>query len=68
MSGRLVGMAAEGFGTGIALSLANVSMAALLGLLSGIPAFLPNSSIISGVLIILVGFSAGWRSPIRSWE
>jgi len=60
MFGRLIGMGVEGFGTGIALSIAGVPMAALLGLLTGILAFLPNiGSIISGVLIILVGFSAG---------
>ncbi|KRB82515.1 permease [Sphingomonas sp. Root710] len=60
MFGRLIGMAVEGFGTGIALSLAGVPMAALLGLLTGLLAFLPNiGSIISGILIILVGFSAG---------
>jgi predicted PurR-regulated permease PerM len=65
MFGRLVGMTVEGFGTGIALSLAGVPMAALLGLLTGILAFLPNiGSIISGVLIILVGFSAGFETGI----
>ena len=65
MFGRLIGMAVEGFGTGIALSLAGVPMAALLGLLTGLLAFLPNiGSIISGVLIILVGFSAGFDTGI----
>ena len=60
MAGRLVGMAVEGFGTWILLALGGVPMAALLGLLTGILAFLPNiGAIISGVLIILVGFSAG---------
>ena len=60
MFGRLIGMAVEGFGTGIPLSLARVTMAALLGMLTRQLAFLPNiGSIISGVLIILVGFSAG---------
>ena len=60
MAGRLVGMAVEGFGTWILLSIGGVPMAALLGLLTGILAFLPNiGAIISGVLIILVGFSAG---------
>ena len=35
-------------------------MAALLGVLTGILAFLPNiGAIVSGVLIVLVGFSAG---------
>ncbi len=65
MFGRLIGMAVEGFGTGIALSLVGVPMAALLGLLTGILAFLPNiGSIISGILIILVGFSAGFETGI----
>lgn len=60
MAGRLVGMAVEGFGTWILLSLGGVPMAALLGILTGLLAFLPNiGAIVSGVLIILVGFSAG---------
>lgn len=60
MAGRLVGMAVEGFGTWILLSLGNVPMAALLGILTGLLAFLPNiGAIVSGALIILVGFSAG---------
>ena len=60
MAGRLLGMAVEGVGTWILLALGGVPMAALLGLLTGILAFLPNiGAIISGVLIVLVGFSAG---------
>ena len=60
MAGRLLGMAVEGFGTWILLSIGGVPMAALLGILTGLFAFLPNiGSIISGVLIILVGFSGG---------
>jgi predicted PurR-regulated permease PerM len=60
MAGRLLGMAVEGFGTWILLSLGGVPMAALLGVLTGLLAFLPNiGAIVSGVLIILVGFSAG---------
>ena len=60
MAGRLVGMAVEGFGTWILLSLGGVPMAALLGILTGLLAFLPNiGAIVSGALIILVGFSAG---------
>ena len=60
MAGRLLGMAVEGFGTWILLSLGNVPMAALLGVLTGLLAFLPNiGAIVSGALIILVGFSAG---------
>lgn len=60
MAGRLVGMAVEGVGTWLLLSLGGVPMAALLGVLTGLLAFLPNiGSIISGVLTVLVGFSAG---------
>lgn len=60
MAGRLIGMAVEGFGTWLLLLAGGVPMATLLGVLTGILAFLPNiGSIISGVLIILVGFSAG---------
>jgi predicted PurR-regulated permease PerM len=65
MAGRLLGMAVEGVGVGVALSIVGVPMAALLGVLTGILAFLPNiGSIISGVLIILVGFSAGFETGI----
>jgi len=59
MAGRLVGMAVEGLFVAIALSLVGVPMAPLLGVLTGLLAFLPNiGSIVSGVLIVLVGFSA----------
>jgi predicted PurR-regulated permease PerM len=60
MAGRLLGMAVEGFGTWLLLALGGVPMAALLGLLTGLLAFLPNiGAIVSGVLLVLVGFSAG---------
>jgi predicted PurR-regulated permease PerM len=60
MAGRLLGMAVEGVGTWALLSLGGVPMAALLGVLTGLLAFLPNiGAIVSGALIILVGFSAG---------
>ncbi len=60
MAGRLLGMAVEGVGVWVLLALGGVPMAALLGILTGLFAFLPNiGSIISGVLIILVGFSGG---------
>ncbi|MEJ7926260.1 AI-2E family transporter [Sphingobium sp. AN641] len=60
MFGRLIGMAVEGVGTWLLLLAGGVPMAGLLGILTGLFAFLPNiGSIISGVLIILVGFSAG---------
>jgi predicted PurR-regulated permease PerM len=65
MAGRLVGMAVEGFGTWILLTIGGVPMAALLGVLTGLLAFLPNiGAIISGVLIVLVGFSAGFDAGI----
>ena len=58
--GRMVGMVFEGIFTFIMLSLGGVPMAALLGLLTGLLAFLPNiGAIISGVLMVSVGFSAG---------
>lgn len=60
MAGRLFGMAIEGFATWILLWIGGVPLAALLGILTGLLAFLPNiGAIISGVLIILVGFSGG---------
>ena len=60
MAGRLIGMAVEGVGTGILLWIGGVPLAALLGLLTGLLAFIPNiGAIVSGVLIVLVGFSAG---------
>ena len=65
MAGRLLGMAVEGVGTWILLLVGGVPMAALLGLLTGILAFLPNiGAIVSGLLIILVGFSAGTETGI----
>jgi predicted PurR-regulated permease PerM len=60
MAGRLLGMAVEGIGTWLLLAMGGVPMAALLGVLTGLLAFLPNiGAIISGVLIIVVGFSSG---------
>lgn len=60
MAGRLIGMAVEGVGTWLLLWAGGVPAAALLGLLTGLLAFLPNiGAIISGVLIVLAGFSVG---------
>jgi predicted PurR-regulated permease PerM len=60
MAGRLLGMAVEGVGTWLLLWIGGVPMAALLGLLTGLLAFIPNiGAIVSGVLIVLAGFSAG---------
>ena len=58
--GRLLGMVFEGVFTWIMLSLGGVPMAALLGLITGLLAFIPNiGAITSGVLMVAVGFSAG---------
>ena len=58
--GRLVGMLFEGVFTWVMLSLGGVPMAALLGLVTGVLAFIPNiGAITSGVLMVAVGFSAG---------
>ena len=63
--GRLIGMASEGLATWLLLSFWNVPMAALLGLLTGLLAFLPNiGAPISGTLMILVGFSADLHSGL----
>ena len=67
LAGRLVGMLFEGVFTWLMLGyvgqifgIGPVPMAALLGLLTGLLAFIPNiGAIISGVLMVAVGFSAG---------
>ena len=60
MFGRIVGMVVEGVGTWLLLLAGGVPMAALLGLLTGLLAFIPNiGAIVSGVLMVAVGFSAG---------
>ncbi|WP_088367496.1 AI-2E family transporter [Sphingomonas dokdonensis] len=58
--GRILGMIAEGVLTWLALMVGGVPMAMILGILSGILAFIPNiGAFISGALMIAVGFSAG---------
>jgi predicted PurR-regulated permease PerM len=58
--GRLMGMIFEGVFTWIMLSIGGVPMAGLLGLVTGVLAFIPNiGAITSGVLMVAVGFSAG---------
>ncbi|HEX6660424.1 MAG TPA: AI-2E family transporter [Sphingomicrobium sp.] len=58
--GRLVGMLFEGVFTWVMLTVGGVPMAALLGLVTGVLAFIPNiGAITSGVLMVAVGFSAG---------
>ncbi len=60
MFGRIVGMVVEGVGTWLMLMWGGVPMAALLGLLTGLLAFVPNiGAIVAGVLMVAVGFSAG---------
>ena len=58
--GRLVGMVFEGIFTWLMLAIGGVPFAALLGLVTGVLAFIPNiGAITSGVLMVAVGFSAG---------
>ena len=60
MFGRIIGMLVEGIGTWLMLMAGGVPMAALLGLITGLGAFIPNiGAIVSGVLMVAVGFSAG---------
>jgi predicted PurR-regulated permease PerM len=57
--GRLIGMIFEGLVTWILLAIGGIPMAGLLGLLTGVLAFIPNiGAITSGVLMIAVGFSS----------
>lgn len=57
--GRLIGMTFEGIVTWLLLAIGGIPMAGLLGLLTGVLAFIPNvGAIISGILMIAVGFSA----------
>jgi predicted PurR-regulated permease PerM len=65
MAGRLFGMVFEGFFIFLALVVYGVPMAALLGIITGLLAFIPNiGAIISGVLMVLVGFSGGTEMGI----
>ena len=65
MFGRVVGMVVEGVGTWLMLLWGGVPMAALLGLLTGLLAFVPNiGAIVSGLLMVAVGFSAGTDAGI----
>ncbi len=57
--GRLIAMVFEGVFTWFMLTLGGVPMAGLLGLVTGVLAFIPNiGAITSGVLMVAVGFSA----------
>ncbi len=71
MAGRLVGMVFEGLFTYIALLAYGwvtgdvIPMAALLAILTGLLAFVPNlGAVISGALMVLVGFSGGTEMGI----
>jgi predicted PurR-regulated permease PerM len=65
--GRIVGMIFEGVFTWVMLAYVSqmfgigpIPMAALLGLITGLLAFIPNiGAIVSGLLMVAVGFSAG---------
>jgi len=58
--GRVVGMVFEGIFTWLMLTVGHVPMAGLLGLITGVLAFIPNiGAITSGVIMVAVGFSAG---------
>ena len=58
--GRLVAMLFEGIATWLLLTLVGVPMAVLLGLITGLLAFIPNiGALVSGLLMVAVGFSAG---------
>jgi predicted PurR-regulated permease PerM len=58
MAGRILGMLVEGIATWALLAIYGIPMATLLGVLTGILVFIPNiGALISGVLMVLVGFS-----------
>ena len=60
LAGKLVGMLVEGVLTWAALAIGGVPLAMLLGIITGILAFIPNiGAFVSGVLMVAVGFSAG---------
>ena len=67
LAGRLLGMAFEGVMTWIALMIAGVPMAMVLGIITGLLAFIPNiGAIVSGTLMVAVGFSAGVHTGIAA--
>ncbi|GGZ11808.1 AI-2E family transporter [Novosphingobium colocasiae] len=60
LMGRVIGMTVEGLFTWVLLQSYGVPMAALLALITGMLAFLPNiGAPISGALMVMVGFSGG---------
>jgi predicted PurR-regulated permease PerM len=63
--GRLIAMLFEGVFTWFMLTVGGVPMAGLLGLVTGVLAFIPNiGAITSGVLMVAVGFSASYGHGI----
>ena len=65
--GRLMAMLFEGVFTWFMLTIGGIPMAGLLGLVTGVLAFIPNiGAITSGILMIAVGFSAGYGHGIWS--
>jgi predicted PurR-regulated permease PerM len=63
--GRLIAMVFEGVFTWFMLTIGGVPMAGLLGLVTGVLAFIPNiGAITSGILMIAVGFSASYGQGI----
>ena len=59
--GRLIAMVFEGVFTWFMLWVGGVPLPGLLGLVTGVLAFIPNiGAIVSGVLMVAVGFSAGY--------
>ena len=60
MAGRLAGMVFEGVFTWLMLAVYGVPLAVLLGIITGLLAFVPNiGAVIAGAMMILVGFSGG---------
>ncbi|MBV8972267.1 MAG: AI-2E family transporter, partial [Sphingomonadaceae bacterium] len=67
VGGRLVLMLFEGTVTFLGLSLTGTPLPLLLGLVSGLLAFIPNlGAIVSGVLVVAVGFSAGTTTGVEA--
>src|SRR3954447_13459755 len=63
--GRLIAMVFEGVFTWFMLTLGGVPMAGLLGLITGVLAFIPNiGAITSGLVMVAVGFSASYGQGI----
>ena len=63
--GRLIAMVFEGVFTWFMLTVGAIPMAGLLGLITGVLAFIPNiGAITSGLIMIAVGFSASYGQGI----